>query len=294
MSTLAPPTLAREDWLEAASGHRSRARAWTQPTRDRRARGVKHPVHDFLHTYYRLSLGKLERWHPGLGVLLEDCPEARDMFQERYYRFEEGSCSVDPVRLEAKSRERLQFTLSLLRATQSRPPNFACHGLHEWAMVYQGMMVRHEKTVPLRLPQEEIDALVRARPLCCSHFDAFRFFAPGAQKLNRLQPELLAREENEQPGCIHANMDLYKWAAKALPWISSDLLWQCFHLALKAREIDMRASPYDLTGFGYEPIPVETTEGRSSYEEEQRLLTREARPLRNKLIQQLEEVLTES
>ena len=173
MSTLAPPTLAREDWLEAASGHRSRARAWTQPTRDRRARGVKHPVHDFLHTYYRLSLGKLERWHPGLGVLLEDCPEARDMFQERYYRFKEGACSVDPARLEAKSRERLQFTLSLLRATQSRPPNFACHGLHEWAMVYQGMMVRHEKTAPLRLPQEEIDALVRARPLCCSHFDAF-------------------------------------------------------------------------------------------------------------------------
>ena len=51
MSTLAPPALAREDWLEAASGHRARARAWTQPTRDRRARGEKHPVHDFLHTY---------------------------------------------------------------------------------------------------------------------------------------------------------------------------------------------------------------------------------------------------
>ena len=268
MNALAPPPLVKEDWLQTASGHRARARAWTQPTRDRRARGEKHPVHDFLHTYYRLSLGKLERWHPGLGVLLEDCPEARGMFQERHYRFEGGACSVDPARLEGKSRERLQFTLCLLRATQSRPPNFACHGLHEWAMVYRGMMVRHEKTVPLRLPQEEIDALVRARPLCCSHFDAFRFFAPEAQKLNRLQPGLLTREENEQPGCIHANMDLYKWAAKALPWISSDLLWQCFHLALKAREIDMRASPYDLTGFGYEPIPVETTEGRSTYEEE--------------------------
>ncbi len=294
MSTLAPPPLAREDWLETASGHRARARAWTQPTRDRRARGEKHPVHDFLHTYYRLSLGKLERWHPGLGVLLEDCPEARSMFQERYYRFEGGSCSVDPARLNAKSRERLQFTLRLLRATQSRPPNFACHGLHEWAMVYRGMMVRHEKTVPLRLPQKEIDALVRARPLCCSHFDAFRFFAPEAQELNRLQPGLLAREENEQPGCIHANMDLYKWAAKALPWISSDLLWQCFHLALKAREIDMRASPYDLTGFGYEPIAVETTKGRTTYEEEQRLLAREARPLRDNLIQQLDKVLAES
>ncbi len=74
MTTLAPPPLAREDWLEAASRHREMARAWTQPTRDRRARGEKHPVHDFLHTYYRLSLGKLEHWHPGFDPILEKCP----------------------------------------------------------------------------------------------------------------------------------------------------------------------------------------------------------------------------
>ena len=55
----------------------------------------------------------------------------------------------------------------------------------------------------------------------------------------------------------------------------------------------MRASPYDLSGFGYEPIAVETAAGRSAYEKEQRLLTREAGPLRDDLISQLDEVLAE-
>ena len=109
--------------------------------------------------------------------------------------------------------------------------------------------------------------------------------------MNRLQPDLWAREDNEQPGCIHANMDLYKWAAKSLPWVSSDLLWQCFRLATRAREIDMRASPYDLSGFGYNPIPVESSAGRRLYEKLQRQLAQEARALRESLILQLEQTL---
>ena len=292
MSPLTQPPLRAEDWLQRSACHRSRALAWTQPTRDRRARGEKHPVHDFLHTYYRLSLGQLERWHPGIGVDLEDCSEARQMFRQPHYRFEEGTCSVDPARLTPKARTRLKFSLQILQSTAKRPPNFACHGLHEWAMLYDGAEVRHGETVPLRLPRKEIDAVVHSRPLSCSHFDAFRFFAPGAKELNRLQPDLQAREQNEQPGCIHANMDLYKWAAKSLPWISSDLLWSCFRLATKAREIDMRASPYDLTGFGYDPIKVEMTEGRRLYETLQRTLADEAKALRESLILQLTKTLT--
>ncbi len=291
MSALAQLTLGTKDWLQRATNHRSNALEWTQPTRDRRARGEKHPVHDFLHTYYRLSLGQLERWHPGIGVHLEDCPEAHQMFRETHYRFEEGTCAADPSRLSAKARARLEFSLQILQSTMERPPNFSCHGLHEWAMLYDGAEVRHGETVPLRLPREDIDTLVRSRPLCCSHFDAFRFFAPGAKVMNRLQPDLWAREDTEQPGCIHANMDLYKWAAKSLPWVSSDLLWQCFRLATRAREIDMRASPYDLSGFGYNPIPVESSAGRRLYEKLQRQLAQEARALRESLILQLEQTL---
>ena len=179
----------------------------------------------------------------------------------------------------------------LLRATQDRPPNFACHGLHEWAMVYRGAMVRHRESVPLRLPQAEIDGLVEARPLCCTHFDAFRFFAPEAQPMNRVRPDLWSREEHEQPGCIHANMDLYKWCAKAMPWVGSDLLWECFQLAVHAREVDMRASPYDLSRYGYEPITVETEAGRDEYESAQRQVCDGAGPVRESLLAGLTNLL---
>lgn len=283
--------LSRNEWLAAAQRHRERALEWTGPMRNRRARREKHPVYDFLNTYYRSSLGQLEAWHPGLGVALDDCPEAHEHFSTRQYSFHDHLCELAPALMGEKERSRLQFSLDLLKATQDRPPFFGCHGLHEWAMVYRGSLVRHRETVPLRLPQTEIDALVEERPIACSHFDAFRFFAPEAQSFNRMQPDLWSREENEQPGCLHVGMDLYKWAAKALPWISSDLLWDCFQLALKAREIDMRASPYDLSSYGYEAIPIETESGRLQYEHEQRRLCEQAAPLRARLIADLEKLL---
>lgn len=284
-------SLSQPAWQALAAAHRDRARTWTAPMRDRRARGEAHPVFDFLNTYYQLSLGKLESWHAGLGVRLADGPAARRAFPARHYRFEDGWAELAPRQLTAKEGDRYRFILTLLRATQNRPPNFACHGLHEWAMVYRGLEVRHQESVPLRLPQSEIDALVESRPLCCSHFDAYRFFADDAKPRNRFRPDLWSREDHEQPGCVHANMDLYKWAAKAMPWVGSPLLLDCFQLALRAREVDMRASPYDLRVYGYEPIAIETPEGRARYEHEQRTLCDEARPLRERLITALENLL---
>ena len=39
----------------------------------------------------------------------------------------------------------------------------------------------------------------------------------------------------------------------------------CLELAARARALDMRASPYDLAGFGFEPIAVENAAGRTEY-----------------------------
>jgi hypothetical protein len=61
------------------------------------------------------------------------------------------------------------------------------------------------------------------------------------------------------------------------------LLADAFELALAAREIDMRASPYDLRDLGFDPIKIETTEGRAEYEREQRSLTARAGPIRERL-----------
>jgi hypothetical protein len=280
----------QREWRERAAAHRERAQRHTRPARMRRDRSLPHPIEDFLFEYYPFPFALLEKWHPGSGVALET--ESRPAgFPERWYSHENGRLALDPGKLSAKQRLRFARMLELLEATRDRVPHFACHGLHEWAMVYRGCEVRHEKTLRLRLPQAEIDSLVESRPVCCSHHDAFRFFATAARPFNRLQPDLDNRVHLEQPGCLHANMDLYKWAAKAMPWTGSELLLDCFELAVELRDLDMRASPYDLTGWGREPVCIETADGRRIYEEEQKRLAAAAAPLRALLIEVLSRML---
>ncbi len=288
-SVLPSTVLSAADWQARAVAHRLRAEGHTGPARSRRDRGVPHPIADFLFEYYPFPFSLLEKWHPGVGVALnwpEEMPfPARHPFTNRWYSATDGLLEADPVRLTGKQRQRLSWICELLEATRDRAPNFACHGLHEWAMVYRGKEVRHEKTLRLRLPQAEIDAVVESRAICCSHHDAFRFFASEARPLNHLQPDLETRHLLEQPGCVHANMDLYKWAAKAMPWTGSDLLLDCFELATDLRDLDMRASPYDLSEWGREPVRIETADGRRVYENEQKALAVRARPLRDRLIE---------
>ncbi len=281
--------LSATDWKERAAAHRARAERHTLAARKRRDCGLTHPVEDFLFEYYPYSFSLLEHWQPGTGLALEwigtaESPAPPPPFSERCYSVADGLLFADPARLTAKERERLKWIHDLLVGTRDRAPNFACHGLHEWAMVYRGKEVRHEKTTPLRLPQAEIDALVEMRAICCSHHDAVRFFANEARPMNRLQPTLESRILLEQPGCVHANMDLYKWAAKSIPWIGTELLLDCFELAVELRNLDMRASPYDLSDWGLEPVRIETADGRRIYETEQRRLAAEAFPLRERLI----------
>ncbi len=285
---VAATLLPAREWLQRAALHRARAERWTVPARDRRAAGKPHPVEDFLFTYYRFSYAKIEEWHPGAGVALEAADPLPARFLKAPYRVQGTLVYADPSLLGEKERTRLAWIRDLLTATRDRIPVFTCHGLHEWAMVYRGANVRHATSVTLRLPQGEIDALIESRPIRCSHFDAFRFFHPAAQPLNRLQPALMDRPAFEQPGCIHANMDLYKWAFKSMPWAGSELLLDCFELAMELRDLDMRASPYDLAAYGLEPVRIETPEGRKEYEKEQTRLAEKAAPLRQRLIAALD------
>ncbi len=288
-------TLSADEWRERVRVHFVRASAYTGAARARKDRGLPHPVEDFLFQYYPYPFALLENWQPGVGVELAwpdraELPEGA-CFNPRFHSRGGDRIFADPELLSEKERQRIGWIRDLLAATASRPAFFSCHGLHEWAMVYGGGNIRHEKTTPLRLPQAEIDALVSSRTVCCSHHDAFRFFAGAARPFNRLQPSLDTRVEMEQPGCVHANMDLYKWAAKAMPWIGTDLLLDCFELAIELRDLDMRASPYDLTAWGREPIRIETAEGRRLYETEQKRLSLAGAPLRERLISAIDRTL---
>jgi hypothetical protein len=145
--------------------------------------------------------------------------------------------------------------------------------------------------VPLRLGADGTDAVVESMPLRCSHFDAFRFFTPAAAPRNHGTPTRDSQADWEQPACLHANMDLYKWCYKLGPLAGSDLLLDCLQLAAEARELDMRASPYDLTDFGFEPIAVEEPAGRAEYARRQGVVAERAAPLRAALLERCEQLL---
>jgi hypothetical protein len=279
-----PLVLAEAEWLQRARAHETRVRAWTDPHQARASRGEKHPVHDFLFTYYSYRPAWLRRWHPGPGIVLAG-ESAREFLRDPAYQQTEYGVALRPDALPEKRRPFVAWLGGLLEATLERPAHFGCFGLHEWAMVYRQTPeeVRHNQ-YPLRFPPDQIAAIVESRPLTCSHFDAFRFFTAPARPLNRVQ---LAREttsEHEQGGCLHANMDLYKWAYKLAPLTPSELVADCFALACDIRELDMRASPYDLAALGYPPVRIETSEGRAEYEQAQRRFAERARILRGRLL----------
>jgi len=141
------------------------------------------------------------------------------------------------------------------------------------------------------MTRSEINAVVDEQPVVCSHHDAFRFFTPDARPLNVHQPTVDSMIEMEQPGCLHTNMDVYRWAGKLYPWIPSDLLADAFLFALRIREADMRASPYDVTSIGLVPIRIETADGRREYRELQDGFYREGRALRSRLIAEAERLV---
>lgn len=235
---------------------------------------------DFLFSYYSLRPRVLEQWRPGPDVLLLDAEEFLD--RAGYVRAD-GGVRLDTGALPARLTSTAGFVAGLLAATAGRPARFSCFGLHEWAMVYRSEQPRHA-AVPLRLGPAGTDAVVESLPVHCTHHDAFRFFTPAARPLNAVAPARTDQVAMEQPGCLHATMDLYKWAFKLLPATPAELLADCFELAVAVRELDMRASPYDLTGWGYEPVPIETPAGRAAYARAQADSTRRAGPLRARLL----------
>jgi hypothetical protein len=280
-TTLDRPVLGEADWSDRERRHLTRVDDFLGPHLERAKRNEAHPVWDFLFSYYSLRPRLLRRWHPGYGVAL-DGPSA-DRFLDRPGYDRLGSAiTVTLTHLHSRA-ETVAFIAELLRATAGRVARLNCFGLHEWAMVYQSSDMRHGQ-VPLRLGGAGTDAVVESTPLRCSHFDAYRFFTPPAVPRNA---EVLSRREqvaSEQPGCLHANMDLYKWCYKLGPLVPSELLMDCLDLAAAARALDMQASPYDLADYGISPISIEDPDGRTEYVRRQRDIAERAAPLRAALL----------
>ncbi len=279
--------MARSTWEARAAAHAARVDVWVQPHLSRRRSGVKHPVHDFLFTYYSQRPAALRRWHPGFGVVLEDAASSYAGVRG-YSGVEERGTSVSKPHLLSQV-PLVESIRRLLVATAGRTPTLGCFGLHEWAMVHGTAEVRHDW--PLRLGPTGTDEVVEQHRITCSHFDAFRFFTESARPLNTLRPGRDDRASYEQPGCLHAGMDLYKHAFRMTPLVPSELVADCFELAWDIRELDMRASPYDFGDLGLEPVRIETPAGKQEYVAAQRAFAERGAPLRQRLIDECDRLL---
>jgi hypothetical protein len=246
-------------------------------------------VLDFMFTYYSHRPSLLERWHPGIGVVLGG--RADEFLGGPGYTRTPDGVRLDPAELPGRRVETADFVLRLLRAISGRTPRLTCFGLHEWAMVYRTDAPRHAG-LPLRLGAAGTDAVIEAQPLRCTHHDAYRFFTAAARPRNATAPARAEQLHNEQPGCLHATMDLYKWAYKLSPATPSELVADCFELAVEVRTLDMRASPYDLEALGHPPVPIETAAGRAEYARAQAAFAERAAPLRERLIEVAERIVS--
>lgn len=276
------------EWKDKLTKHAEQVSPYTDAFVARRKKSVIHPVHDFLFTYYGMSPQKLKQWVPSFQQELDiDSIDLKHYpwLNEYWFQSDGKILKLNPQKLNQNVIGLSSFVKTLCQKILERTPRFGCFGLHEWAMVYKAPKehIRYQDR-PLRLSEAELARFVESQKLCCTHYDAFRFFTEEAKPLNLLNPILETRLEMEQGGCVHANMDLYKWSTKLWPWIGSDFIAKAFFLALECRELDMRASPYDLTQDGFSPICIETEEGRKFYQKEQQRLTEKSIPLRQELL----------
>lgn len=281
--------LSGQEWRQRAAEHAETVDAELAGVETRRRRGIKHPVDDFLFQYYNMRPAQLRTWNPGLAVGLAD---AEEFANRRFHHVVDGIAALDAEEFVTRRGATIDTAHDLLSAALEKAPRFGCFGMHEWAMVHglEQEETRHPY-LPLRFPREEVARIVEEVGCRCSHIDAFRFFTPSAKPLNLLQPTRERQAELDQPGCLHVNMDLYKWAGKLSPAISSELLFGTFLLARDIRVVDMQASAYDLTAWGLAPVRVETSEGRAEYAHLQRRFATRAQPLRRRLLEVADQLM---
>jgi hypothetical protein len=109
--------------------------------------------------------------------------------------------------------------------------------------------------------------------------------------LNQASPTRERQPAMEQPGCLHANMDLYKWASKLGPAVPGELLLDAFELARDIRYTDMQASPYDVSSYGLEAVSIETPGGKAEYVRRQREFAERSNVLRLRLVELCERLI---
>ena len=214
------------------------------------------------------------------------------LFYNRYDDEDGEHTAGESSKSKMKSAAPFQWYRAILTKTLNSEPIFHCHGLHEWAMQYHPPGAdpppsgKYQSHMPLRVSREVINEAVERRGIHCTHVDALRFFAPAAAPLNHHGSQLERTDQLrlEQKGCVHAHMNLLKISTRLQPFVNASLVADTLEISLRARRLDIEASPYDVRSYGLGVVPVETPEGREEYRRQQKELMHAAAPVRERLL----------
>ena len=206
--------LAADAWLHREAAHQQRVRRYADPYLARRSAGRKHPVEDFLFTYYTQKPGQLLRWHPGAGVVLSG-PDAAERTGWKYYRtLDDGELAAAglPAGTAAVTFDRGSFLADRREAVAVRrrsscaaplpgPPSSAASGCTNgpWSTARTNSSCA-TNTCSCGSAPAGTDQVVEDNRIRCSHFDAFRFYTPDAIPLNSSTPSRENQRTMEQPG----------------------------------------------------------------------------------------------
>src|SRR5438045_5789734 len=113
--------LSETEWRSRRAEHEIRVRTWTDPHQARVSRGEKHPVYDFLFSYYAFRPAWLRRWHPGPDVALAG-EGAREFLRWPEYRDTAEGVRVDCATQPTHRRPFVTWLRDVLVAMQTRPP----------------------------------------------------------------------------------------------------------------------------------------------------------------------------
>ena len=136
----------------------------------------------------------------------------------------------------------------------------------------------------LRLGPAGTDDVLARHQTRCSHYDAFRFFTDPARPAERVAADL-GRSGRPGTAGLPARVDgRVQVGVPVAAGGAQRLVVDAFEFARAIREVDMRASPYDLTDLGLAPIRVETAAGKAQYVAAQRGFAERAQTLRRRLL----------
>ena len=119
--------LERSEWLRLKASHIEAIAPWTNERVTRANRAERHPVYDFLFTYYSFRPAHLARWSPGADVVLRDATITDLDWPDDFIETETGWL-IPSDSFPAHRQTYLTWAVRYLEETQSRPASFCCFG----------------------------------------------------------------------------------------------------------------------------------------------------------------------